>query len=1071
MSITKSNAKDGTYAGKYSYQLSYAGSEGYTGTGRILAVTDYSKTADGTATNALSMWVKPDGNGQKLVVQLVSDGYEFEAYLTDFMTETQAQYVTIPFSAMKPKVSGKVFNPANVTQMYFYCNTVPENAPVEDKTNYTLDSEIYFDKIMAIAAEETALEDVGTKGYIVSDRMLDGSVEENQTTEDITTEDGTTTEAEATTEDKTTTETEVTTEDKTTTETEVTTEDKTTTETEVTTEGKTTTETEVTTEDKTTTEIEVTTEDKTTTEEIPNESLVTSVSMNKTTLSLFVGTTERLTATVLPENAENKALTWTSTNETVATVDAEGVVTAKAEGVAVIKAETNNSKYALCVVQVSEETEETVSVDKVILNTEKISLNIGVSGQLTATILPMNATNAEVVWSTSDASIATVDDNGKVTAKAAGETVITATSADGGKTASCLVEVKKAASTDIAVEDVILSQKTLTLKAGESLKLVATVLPTDATNKMVTWKSNDPTVATVEDGIVTAVAEGVTTITVTTADGGFTAVCAVEVQKEGTEKVAVSSVSIVPNSVTLTVGDTIILEEIVLPSDADNKEVIWKSSQDTVAFVDTAGVVTAKAVGEAMITVTTVDGGKTATCKVTVKEKEAETVSVTGVNLNIGSMEMKPGDETPLIATILPADATNQNVVWSTSNGSVATVSEKGIVTALAEGTTTITVTTEDGLKKATCEITVIGEKGNDVVSVDRVLLSDNELALKPGEKKTLIATIIPATATNQEVTWLSSSEEVATVKDGVVTAVSEGTTVIVVTTADGGKIATCTIEVSLDQPAEIEVVSVTVNPESMTLTVGEQKQATAVISPENATNSAIEWVTADASVARVSADGMVTAVGAGSTTIIAKASNGKFAMCNITVKEKQIVSTEKKVTGIKVSTASTITLVLKKAKALNAQVVPADADNKTLTYASSNEKVATVTTDGVVRAVAPGVADITIKAANNVQIKVQVKVAPAKVTKLKKTSVKATSAKLVWKKQSGVTGYKIYKYNTKTKKYKLYKTIKKNTNYITVKKLKKNTTYKFKVRAYKKSGNTVIYSSYSKVLKVKTKK
>ena len=216
----------------------------------------------------------------------------------------------------------------------------------------------------------------------------------------------------------------------------------------------------------------------------------------------------------------------------------------------------------------------------------------------------------------------------------------------------------------------------------------------------------------------------------------------------------------------------------------------WKSSNAAIASVDANGKVTAVKVGEATITVTTEDGGKTATCKVTVSDKE---IKVTGVTLNQTSISIVPGGGERLTATVTPADATNKNVTWKSSNEAIATVDANGIVIGVASGTATITVTTEDGGYTATCAVEVI-----NVVNVTGVTLNKTTLKLGKGASETLTATVVPGDAYNKNVTWTSSDPAVATVDaSGKVTGVAKGTATITVTTEDGGHTATCAVEVA----------------------------------------------------------------------------------------------------------------------------------------------------------------------------------------------------------------------------------------------------------------------------------
>ena len=277
-------------------------------------------------------------------------------------------------------------------------------------------------------------------------------------------------------------------------------------------------------------------------------------------------------------------------------------------------------------------------------------------------------------------------------ALAEGTTTITVTTNDGGKTAKCTVTVKP-----IAVTGVTLNKTSADLNAGSTLTLTATISPSNATNKKVTWKSSNTGIATVTDkGVVKGIKAGKATITVTTTDGKKTASCTITV------KVPVKSVSI-KNKITIIKGEKYTLKANITPDNATNKGVTWSSSDTKVAKVSGKGVVTAKKKGTAYITVTTNDGKKTATCKVTVKNP----VKVKSVSLNKTKKTLKKGKTFKLKATITPKDATVKTVTWKSSNKKVATVSKSGKVTAKKAGKATITVTTDDGKKTAKCKITV----------------------------------------------------------------------------------------------------------------------------------------------------------------------------------------------------------------------------------------------------------------------------------------------------------------------------------------------------------------------------
>lgn len=257
---------------------------------------------------------------------------------------------------------------------------------------------------------------------------------------------------------------------------------------------------------------------------------VESVSLDKTSLEVNAGEKAQLTATVLPENASNKNVSYSSSDPLVAFVDEKtGQVTGVKPGTATITCAAQNhpeKNFATCEVTVKEA--PIVHVTSITLNCTTQEVAEGETFRLNATVSPSNATVKEVVWTSNHTNIATVDQDGVVKGVKNGTCVITATTADGGLTASCTVTVKKTSSV-VHVNSVSLSETSLTLNVNETETLSAEVKPYNATDKNVSWTSSDTSVATVSNGVVTAVGEGSATITVTTTDGGYTATCLVTV--------------------------------------------------------------------------------------------------------------------------------------------------------------------------------------------------------------------------------------------------------------------------------------------------------------------------------------------------------------------------------------------------------------------------------------------------------------------------------------------------------------------------------------------------------------
>jgi len=642
---------------------------------------------------------------------------------------------------------------------------------------------------------------------------------------------------------------------------------------------------------------------------------VTGISLNPTSFSLILGDTGVIAANVLPENATNKNVIWSSSNMAVATVNGKGEVTGVSGGSATITATTQDGGFeATTTVTV------VVPVTGITLNHTTYSIVEGNQFQLVATVLPANATNKNVFWSSSDESAVTVNENGLVNAMEPGIVTISVLTEDGRFTATCTVTVT---SLVIPVTGITLNHTSYSIEEGNQFQLTATVLPADATNKNVLWSSGDESAVLVSStGLVNAMEPGVVTITATTEDGGLTATCVVTV----TEKpIAVTGVTVSPESLSLIPGETGIIAANVLPENATNKSVAWSSNNTGVAEVNQKGEVTALAPGHAKISVFTQDGNFEAVCSVTVL------VPVTGVSLNHTTYTIEEGNQFQLMATVEPEDATNKNVLWSSSDESAVTVNENGLVNAMEPGVVTITVETEDGGFTAACTVTVT-EKVIPVTGVE----IDPRLPMTIGTTSTLETTVLPENATDKRITWSSNNTGVATVNEnGEVTAVGVGSAIVTVTTVDGGFTATCDVSVY-----PISVTGVTVSPASLVLDPGESAQLTATITPKDATNTNVTWSSSNSRNVSVDQNGLVTMGNrsSGGATITVTTEDGEYtASCE--------VSLPVSVTGITLATdniylpSNTTTI----GEAVAATVLPANANDKSITWTSSNNFVATI--------------------------------------------------------------------------------------------------------------------------------
>ena len=246
------------------------------------------------------------------------------------------------------------------------------------------------------------------------------------------------------------------------------------------------------------------------------------------------------------------------------------------------------------------------------------------------------------------------------------------------------------------VEGIELDKEQVALIKGETATLIASIKPDAATNKEVVWMSTNENVATVANGVITAVATGQATIKVTTVEGGFVAECMVVVTNP------LKQITIDQHEVSIPLDEQITLKATLTPADADEQTIVWTSSDMNIATVSN-GVVTALEVGKTTIYAKNVDGTISDSCLVTVIKP---IINVTSVTLDQVELTLDVPQTATLIATVSPEDADDKSVSWTSDNNEVATVAD-GLVTAIAAGTANITVTTTDGNFTATCIVTV----------------------------------------------------------------------------------------------------------------------------------------------------------------------------------------------------------------------------------------------------------------------------------------------------------------------------------------------------------------------------
>jgi len=485
------------------------------------------------------------------------------------------------------------------------------------------------------------------------------------------------------------------------------------------------------------------------------------------------------------------------------------------------------------------------------LNPSTLVIGIGETKKLSAKSSLTNMETSGVLWISDNPAVATVDTYGNVKGVSDGEATITVSTIDGTSTAECVVTVTSRV-TDVKFNE----ENKVFLEVGESRELSYSIIPENAANKGVTWKSSDESVATVSpNGVVTALKNGTTSIVVTTDEGKISAACSVDVIT------SVKQIIIEKSEWHVTKGTTFTISYTIFPANATYPNLTWDSSDHAVATVTGNGFVTPVGAGSAIITAKA-HNGLTAQCLVDVK------ASVSGVVISQQQIQLIKGEERQLSAEIIPADASNKNVTWRSRDTSIATVSQSGIVTARKTGTVIISVVTQDGSKTAECEVTVINPLKSIVFDKTSLTLTIFD------DPVTLVPTFDPIDADDLEnVRWASNNNKVATVSaSGVVTAVGPGTAEITLSTIDGIH-ASCTVTVP--ENAKIPVSSISVEKRYVTLRAGEIHTPKVTILPVDAGDKTYILTSSDPSVVRVNSNGTITAISKGNATItVASTSN-----------------------------------------------------------------------------------------------------------------------------------------------------------------------------------------------------
>lgn len=431
---------------------------------------------------------------------------------------------------------------------------------------------------------------------------------------------------------------------------------------------------------------------------------VESINLNYTSKKLNLDKEEdnkvELEYNLSPSNTSQTDIVWSSSNEAVAEVK-NGVVTGKSVGTAIITiaSKDNPNVKKTCVVYVSKELDK--SKITAVRNDKNINVNWTKVAHASSYVLSRYNKSTGIVNDIYEGTDTAFEDKDLTSGKyvCTVKAIVDENDADTNLYSNSVSEESEAVIIPEPVTGIEVANdyQHMGLFVGGSGKIRYSVLPSNATNTNVTFKSLNEKVATVDaNGVVTGVSEGNADIVITTEEGGFEAKCTVRV--DGIDARGIERVG--DKTVTMGLNQTRQLQVKITPSDTTNKNVQWTSSNNSVATVDSNGGVTSKNSGSTIITVTTHNGLKTEFFI------EVET-PVTNITLNSNEINLNPGGTFKLDATVNPSNASNKNIKWISANESIATVDQSGNVTADVAGTTYISAVSADGKVVATCTVNV----------------------------------------------------------------------------------------------------------------------------------------------------------------------------------------------------------------------------------------------------------------------------------------------------------------------------------------------------------------------------
>jgi len=687
--------------------------------------------------------------------------------------------------------------------------------------------------------------------------------------------------------------------------------------------------------------------------------LVESVTIKDGDIELTRNESTTLTVEVLPATADNKDYTLVSLNEEFVKIDATGKVVAVKTGSAKVVAKADDASGMADTILV---TVNPILVTKINV-ADKVTVLQGEKKTIAFTVEPADADDTSVEWTLDSGSdvLSITDNEFTGSSTATGEATVTVSAlGDGSNNVSATITVT-VTDQEVNVNSITIKE-TLSLEAGKSEMLAVTFDPAEPTEKGITWSTDGTGYATVNElGKVTAVSPGVTKVIAKSKDeknGIITDTCTVTVTASLVEGITIQNT--LPVEVDSAKTVTIIAE--ATPTAASNRVLKYTSLNTSIATVDPAtGVVTGVKPGTATIKVAATDAsGVSETITVTVKAVQGgstvELISL--IVLSETELSLTEGESAALVVKeTLPSEPTNAEIEWSSTNLNVVKY-ENGKVVAVGPGTAAIIASSADaGNAVASCIVTV----APDVDYVTDLLVDQSSISLEIGGTKTIVVTVKPDNADNEDYEWSTSNSDVVTVSStGKVTAKGSGQAYVKVVALDGSGVETI-VPVSVVAGNDVPLAtSIVISGTVPTMEVDDVLQVVAtVLSTSGTPDQAVEWLVSDEDVIKLSGTNL-QAVGSGTATLTAIAKDGSFVkkVVEITVKTPTIATD-----GIEAS-VDEIELLVGDITFYTAAVTPNEATEQTVTVSVDNDGIVEIDeARGAITAKAEGTVKVTFKA------------------------------------------------------------------------------------------------------------